>query len=97
MLAVLCVSCVIPLCLVKFVNIASCYNACRVVQITCILWQAVVTEQAMSSQTASSAYFWSDVELIVINWVWLLLCGSMLNSLGASGMSCAASKSNKIK
>ena len=81
----------------KLVNIASCYNACRVVQTTCILWQAVVTEHAMSLQTASSAYFWSDVELIVIYWVWLLLCGSMLNSLGASGMSCASSKSDKIK
>jgi len=96
-LAVSYVSCVIPLCLVNFVNIASCYNACTVVQITCILWQAVVTEQAMSLQTASSAYFWSDVELIVMNCVWLLLCGSMLNILGASGMSCASSKSDKIK
>ncbi len=62
--------------MVKFVNIASCYNVAWVVQVTCILWQAVVTEQAMSLQTASGAYFWSDVELIVINWVWLLLCGT---------------------
>ncbi len=69
MLAVLGVSWVIPLCLVKFVNIASCYNVAWVVQIACILWQAVVTKQAMSLQTASGAYFWSDVELIVINWV----------------------------
>ncbi len=47
----LCVSCVIPLCLVKFVNIASCYNVAWVVQIACILCQAVVTEHAMSLQT----------------------------------------------
>ncbi|KAL3143992.1 hypothetical protein ABBQ32_003800 [Trebouxia sp. C0010 RCD-2024] len=39
----------------------------------------------MYLQTAVSTYFWSEVELIVMNAVWLLLCGSMLKSLGAPG------------
>ena len=52
-------------------------------EITSILWLAVVSEQALSVQTTCSAYLWRDVELMVIDRVWLLLCGSMMNSLGA--------------
>ena len=48
-----------------------------------IVWLAVMSKQALSLQTPCSAYLCSDVELMVMNWVWLLLCGSMLNSLGA--------------
>ena len=86
-----------PLYLDAVVSMVSGYSTCRVLHLTCILWQAVVSEQAQFLQTASSAYFWSDDELIVMNWVWLLLCGSMLNSLGASGMYCASSKSDKTR
>ena len=46
-------------------------------------WLAVVSEQALSLQMPCSAYLCSNIELMVMNWVWLLHCGSMLNSLGA--------------
>ena len=88
---------VLPLYLDAVVSMVSGYNACMVPHLTYISWQAVVSEQAVCLQTAGSAYLWSDVELIVMNGVWLLLCGSMLNSLGASGMSCASSKSDKTR
>ena len=86
-----------PLYLDAVVSMISGWNACRVVHLTSMLWQAVVSEQALVLQTASSAYFWSNVELIILTWSWLLLCGSMLNSLGASGMYCAFSKSDKTR
>ena len=36
-----------PLYLDAVVSMVSGYNACRVLHLTCILWQAVVSEQAL--------------------------------------------------